>query len=262
MIPLDLKASSNTIQTIPSQQQSFFWWSQQLLMIMLSPDSKIFVVLLWMRATCKKKVNEFCLVPVSFETYIPEESCTVCDCKWRHPEQCEDGKKLFFVLLKIQLSNLTKGPILGAHVRTKAGRTRRPTREVQRKLEHDLAKLDLDLEEVLFRSMLLDAQALMWVRETTGEECSQIWNPDFISTGCVWDCTRSIPAWGEMLFNELVHFWRLDALSPFWLEEEEGAWGGIRNRIPACLAGRGVLCAACYTLTTHLKRSPLLLHSK
>ena len=65
-------------------------------MIMLSPDSKIFVVLLWMRATCKKKVNEFCLVPVSFETYIPEESCTVCDCKWRHPEQCGDGKKLFF----------------------------------------------------------------------------------------------------------------------------------------------------------------------
>ena len=104
------------------------------------------------------------------------------------------AKKMFFFLLKLQLSNLTKGPILGAHVRTKAGRTRRPTREVQRKLEHDLAKLDLDLEEVLFRSMLLDAQALMWVRETTGEECSQIWNPDFISTGCVWDCTRSIPA--------------------------------------------------------------------
>ena len=70
-------------------------------------------------------------------------------------------KKLFFFLLKIQLSNLTKGPILGAHVRTKAGRTRRPTREVQRKLEHDLAKLDLDLEEVLFRSMLLDTLVLM-----------------------------------------------------------------------------------------------------
>ena len=101
------------------------------------------------------------------------------------------AKKL---LLNIQVSNLTKGPILGAHVRTKAGRTRRPTREVQRKLEHDLAKLDLDLEEVLFRSMLFDAQALIWVRGTTGEECSQIWNPDFISTGCVWDCTRSIPA--------------------------------------------------------------------
>ena len=144
-------------------------------------------------------------------------------------------KKSFFFLLKIQLPNLTKGPILGAHVRTKAGRTRKPTREVQRKLEQDLAKLDLDLEEVPFKFMLLDAQALMWVRETTGEECSQIWNPDFISTGCVWNCTRSIPAWGEMLFNELVHFWRLDALSPFWLEEEEEAWGGIRNRIPACL---------------------------
>ena len=156
-------------------------------------------------------------------------------------------QKVFFHL-KIQVLYLTKGPILGAHVRTKAGRTRRPVREVQRKLEHDLAKLDLDLEEVRFKSMLLDTQVLMWVRETTGEECSQIWNPDFISTGCVWDCTRSIPAWGEMLFNELVHFWRLDALSPFWLEEEEEAWGGIRNRIPACLAGRGVLCAACYSL--------------
>ena len=55
LLPFDLKTSSNTIQTLPSQQQPFFWWSQQLLIIMLSPDSKIFVVLLWMRATCKKR---------------------------------------------------------------------------------------------------------------------------------------------------------------------------------------------------------------
>ena len=38
--------------------------------------------------------KKFCLI--KFETYIPEESRTVCDCKWRHPEQCEDGKILFF----------------------------------------------------------------------------------------------------------------------------------------------------------------------
>ena len=39
--------------------------------------------------------KKFCLI--KFETYIPEESRTVCDCKWRHPEQCVDVKKFFFI---------------------------------------------------------------------------------------------------------------------------------------------------------------------
>ena len=122
-------------------------------LIMTLPDSKMLVVLLWMRMTymiqdISFKIREYeyqdTSVTGTSELFVTVKGGTLSD----HGNRQRQYKAAALN------ENLTKGPIVGAHARVGEGRTRRP-RKLKKRPELELVDLELRLELSLEHILLV-----------------------------------------------------------------------------------------------------------
>ena len=134
-------------------------------LIMALPDSKMLVVLLWMRMTymiqdISFKIREYEYQDTSVigtsELFVTVKGGTLSD----HGNRQRQYKAALN-------ENLTKGPIVGAHARVREGRTRRP-RKLKKRPELELVDLDLrvelSLEHILLAMSLLPKLVVIGAR--------------------------------------------------------------------------------------------------
>ena len=131
-------------------------------LIMALPDSKMLVVLLWMRMTymiqdISFKIREYEYQDTSVigtsELFVTVKGGTLSDHGNRQGQYKEAALN----------ENLTKGPIVRAHARVREGRTRRP-RKLKKRPELELVDLELSLELILLAMRLLPKLVVIGAR--------------------------------------------------------------------------------------------------